>query len=71
MDGLETYREIVKFDPLQKAIIASGFSELSRVEEIMKLGVGAYVHKPYTMEEIGTAVRRVLNGADASSRGTA
>jgi YesN/AraC family two-component response regulator len=36
--------------PGQKAIIASGFSETDRVREAQKLGVGAYIRKPYTLE---------------------
>jgi len=60
MDGLETYRQIIKLHPGQKAIIASGFSENDRVEATMKLGAGEYVRKPYTLERIGLAVKREL-----------
>lgn len=61
MDGLDTYREILKFRPGQRAIIASGFSESSRVKEAQRLGAGAYVKKPYLMEKIGMAVRDALD----------
>jgi PAS domain S-box-containing protein len=61
IDGLETYREIVKLYPGQKAIIASGFSESDRVKEAQRLGAGAYVKKPYLMENIGMAVKSELN----------
>ena len=61
MDGLETFREIVKWKPGQKAIIASGFSETSRVKGTQRLGAGEYVKKPYTMEKIGFAVRKELD----------
>jgi len=61
IDGLETYREIVKLHPGQKAIIASGFSESDRVKEAQRLGAGAYVKKPYLMENIGTAVKNELD----------
>ena len=43
MDGLETYREILKRHPGQKAIIASGFAETERVKEAQRLGAGAYI----------------------------
>jgi len=59
-DGLDTYKEIIKNHPNQKAIIASGFSETDRVKEAEKLGVGKYVRKPYTMQQLGKAVREVL-----------
>ncbi len=62
-DGLDTYREIIKFNPGQKAIIASGFSETDRVREAEKLGVGKYVRKPYNMQILGRAIREVIQGA--------
>jgi hypothetical protein len=31
------------------------------VREIMRLGVGAYLKKPYTLEKIGMAVRQELD----------
>lgn len=47
IDGLDTYKRILGMNPLQKAIIVSGFSETDRVKEAQKLGAGAYVKKPY------------------------
>ncbi|MCX5828238.1 MAG: ATP-binding protein [Deltaproteobacteria bacterium] len=61
MDGLDTYRHVLKNNPRQKAIIASGFSETERVREAQRLGVGAYVRKPYILEQIGMAVRKELD----------
>ena len=61
IDGLETYQRILEFHPGQKAIIASGFSETDRVKEALRLGVGAYVKKPYLLEKIGFAVRDELD----------
>ncbi len=56
IDGLETYRRILKIRPGQKAIIVSGFSESKRVKEAQRLGVGTYVKKPYLLKNIATAV---------------
>ena len=61
IDGLETYRQILEYHPMQKAIVASGFSETSRVEEMLRLGAGEYVRKPYTLEKIGMAVKNALD----------
>ena len=60
MDGLETYKKIIKFHPRQKAIIVSGFSETDRVKKAQRLGAGAYVRKPYTLEKIGISVKDEL-----------
>lgn len=61
LDGLDTYREIVRLYPGQKAVIASGFSETERVKEAESLGVGQFVRKPYTLNSLGKAVRQELD----------
>jgi PAS domain S-box-containing protein len=61
IDGLETYKRILQLRPHQKAVIASGFSETERVKEAQRLGAGAYVKKPYSLEKIGLAVRTELD----------
>lgn len=60
IDGLETYERILAVNPLQKAIVVSGFSETTRVKKALKLGVSAYVRKPYLLEKIGVTVRDAL-----------
>ena len=60
IDGLDTYKEILKLRPGQKAIITSGFSETNRVKKAQKLGAGTYVKKPYLLEKIGIAVKKEL-----------
>ncbi len=61
IDGLETYRQIIEIQPGQKAIIATGYSESDRVREAQRLGTGAYIKKPYLIEEIGRAIRSELD----------
>lgn len=65
MDGLDTYRRIAKKHPDIRAIIVSGYSETERVKQAQALGVGAYISKPYTVENLGVAVREAL---DAKTR---
>ncbi len=60
MDGLDTYREILKLRPGQRAIIASGFSENERVRKAQRLGARQYIKKPYTLEGIAKAVKNEL-----------
>ena len=60
MNGYETYEEIIKIHPRQKAIIASGFAETEDVKAAQKLGAGKYIKKPYTIETIGLAVKEEL-----------
>jgi PAS domain S-box-containing protein len=62
-DGLDTYREIIKIHPGQKAVIVSGYSATDRVNKTLQLGAGQYVRKPYTLKMIGRAVRTELDKA--------
>lgn len=60
LNGLETYREILKIHPNQKAIVASGYTETDQVKEVIRLGAGCYIRKPYLFEEIASAVKAEL-----------
>ncbi|MCP3891721.1 MAG: response regulator [Desulfobulbaceae bacterium] len=60
IDGLETYRRLITIQPGLKAVIASGFSETSRVKKAQQLGAGEYIRKPYTLEKIGSAIKKTF-----------
>lgn len=60
INGLETYKRILKMYPHQKAIIISGYSETKEIKEVRLLGAGAYIKKPYGIETIGKAVKKEL-----------
>jgi len=60
INGRETYERIIKIQPNQKAIIASGFAETDEVKEAQRLGAGQYIKKPLTLEKIGIAVKDEL-----------
>ncbi|MCP4688384.1 MAG: response regulator [Desulfobacterales bacterium] len=61
MDGLATYKEILKLHPGQKAVVASGFSETEQVKKTLEAGAGAYIKKPYLLEKLGVTVRAELD----------
>lgn len=60
IDGLETYKRIREQNPGQKAIITSGYSETDRVKKAQELGAGRYLKKPYTLENLGRAVKEEI-----------
>lgn len=60
INGCETYEQILKTNPDQKAVIASGFSENVLVKRVLLLGAGALIRKPYTLKQIGSTVKSVL-----------
>jgi len=61
IDGAETYRKILEFQPEQKAIILSGYAISQRVQEALRLGAGTFVSKPVTLKALVTAVRDELD----------
>jgi len=62
LNGRETYEMVLRFRPGQKAVIASGFSQDEEVRKARVLGAGAFIAKPYSLEEVGVALRDVLEG---------
>ncbi len=60
IDGATTYRRIHEFKPHQKAIIASGFAITAQVDELRRLGIDRYINKPYSIGQIGKAVKTAL-----------
>lgn len=63
MNGRETYEQILKINPTQKAIIASGFSEDEEVNKTRELGVVHFIKKPYTIDQIGMAIKQALHAS--------
>ena len=60
INGLQTFKEIIKINPSQQAIIASGFSESAAVKATLQLGAGGFIKKPYTMEQLGKIIKKVM-----------
>jgi DNA-binding response OmpR family regulator len=62
-DGVEAYKKIIHIKPGQRAVLFSGFSDLSRIVDARKLGITQCMQKPYTLDNRGKAVRRELDSA--------
>ena len=64
INGHETYQQIIKIRPGQKAVIASGYAKTKEVDIAQELGAGKYIKKPYTLEKIGVAVKKEISSGD-------
>ncbi len=60
MNGRETYEQIIKIQPAQKAIIASGFAETDDVRQVLAAGAAKFIRKPIIIQELGKAVKETL-----------
>lgn len=64
INGYETFRQIEALYPKQKAILVSGFSEETEMKKARALGIKGFVCKPFTLEELGSAVHAVMTGKE-------
>ncbi|NLA74209.1 MAG: PAS domain S-box protein [Deltaproteobacteria bacterium] len=60
ISGRETYERISGFKPGHKSLIVSGYSETGDVMAIQKLGAGAYIKKPFSLETLGREIKKEL-----------
>ena len=61
MGGHKCLEEILRLDPAQKVVIASGYSVNGRTSEALKAGARGYIKKPYEMRPMLKMVRQVLD----------
>lgn len=60
MNGRETYEQILRIRPNQKAVIVSGLAETNEVKKTQRLGAGKYIKKPLRLQDIGLAIKEEL-----------
>ena len=61
MNGRDTYEQILKIRPGQKAIIVSGYAQTEAVTQTLNMGARLYLKKPLVLDELGQAVKDVLS----------
>jgi YesN/AraC family two-component response regulator len=59
MDGLSAYRQITKVHPEIGCIVISAEKDTTTLRTAMSIGVQEYLIKPFTIEELETAIARV------------
>ncbi len=62
LNGLEIVRQLRKAFPSIKLLVFSGHPSRERVQASLKAGVNGIVHKNASVDELETAIKRVLNG---------
>ncbi len=60
MNGRECFEQMQAHDTDTKAIIVSGFSKSDEVKKALKQGVISFIRKPYTLQQLGTAIENTL-----------
>ena len=62
MAGPETFERLMAMNPALKAILSTGYAEDERARNLIGKGVKAFVQKPFRIDELAGAVRKVLDG---------
>ena len=79
LNGHQTFAEIIKFRPEQKALIVSGFSNSEDVESALDAGAGKFIKKPYLLRQLAQPGgnrwradfgRRAITTKSAAGRGS-
>ena len=60
MGGYETYLAITEIKPHQRVMVCSGYSEHMDLNTLREAGVTRFLGKPYTLDQMGRAVREAL-----------
>ena len=63
MTGDQVLSELRRIDPGSSVIVASGYLDAPRKAELERLGVTTFIQKPYTLKELGSAIRQTLDDA--------
>lgn len=61
MDGAELFGEVRKIDPEIKVLLASGYGENTRVQQMLKEGLLDFIPKPYLQNELLFRVKKALS----------
>ena len=58
--GKETFIEIKKIDPNVKVLISSGFRNDARIDDVLRMGAGGFLQKPYTIEQLAEELAKII-----------
>ncbi len=61
LNGRETYEKILKISPRQKAVILSGYCDLTELERARGLGVLFCLEKPVSLQKLGKVIQDSLS----------
>jgi len=64
MGGRETFEKLKELNPRVRAILSTGYSEDERARQMLAMGVKSFVQKPYRIDDLALAVRRILDSPD-------
>ena len=67
MEGTECFQILQQINPDAKIILSSGFSRDADLAEMKRLGLCAFIRKPYNLAELSREIARALSGKSNKS----
>lgn len=64
MNGEDTLRELQSVDPTVKVLVSSGFGEAATVRKMVGNGAVGFLHKPYDLHALISAVKSQFRNPD-------
>ncbi|MBU2550093.1 MAG: response regulator, partial [Proteobacteria bacterium] len=61
MGGMRCLKELIQMDPGVKVLVASGYSGEASIQETLDAGARSYIAKPFSLAELATTVRRIID----------
>ena len=61
MDGRDTYIKIHEINEKVKIILASGYADDNKLQDLYNLGLQDFLSKPYRISDFSALIRKVLN----------
>jgi PAS domain S-box-containing protein len=70
MGGKDAVRRLLEIDPHAKAIVSSGYSSDPIMSQFESFGFAGVIGKPYTLGDLGDALRRTVRSSGAVGAGS-
>ncbi len=67
MGGYHCLTELLKMDSAARILIASGYGPIGQAQEALKSGARGFISKPYRIEDMLAAIRKVVDSPRAGS----
>jgi two-component system chemotaxis response regulator CheY len=67
MDGFQLVAELAKREDWERVpvVIVSTEGSQTRMEELRRLGISAYIRKPFTPEQVAAVIRQIMGASHA------
>ncbi len=60
MDGIETFRELIKLNPEIKVLLMSGFNEQEAISQFTGKGPAGFLQKPFDSQDLWFKLQQIL-----------